>query len=111
VAFSGVFSLRDGVAEEEFLPALRVFYEHLIGKGFASGYRVMRREPLAGFGGSLPPFSYRGELAYPSKELEAEAYEYVKRNEEPVRSLHRAMNMKVARGADFFLESCIETSD
>ena len=107
VAFSGIFSLRDDVTVEDFLPTLHAFYGHLIERGFATGYRILQREPLEGFGKSLPSFSYRGELVYPTTELEAAAYAYVKEDKEPVRSLHRAMNSKVKRGADFFLEKCI----
>jgi hypothetical protein len=29
VGFSGVFALRDGVSEEEFLPKLHAFFQHL----------------------------------------------------------------------------------
>ncbi len=38
------------------------------------------------------------------------AYAYVKKDEEPIRSLHRTMNSKVQQGADFFLEVCISRS-
>ena len=110
VAFSGVFILCDGVNEAEFLPTIHAFYQHLIDAGFACAYRVLRRIPLEGFGETLPPFTYRGELQFPNSEREAAAYAYVKKDEEPVRSLHRAMNSKVERGADFFLEVCISQS-
>src|SRR5437899_7053646 len=46
VSFSGVFALRDGVSEEAFLPRLHAFFQHFIDMGFATGYRVMRREAL-----------------------------------------------------------------
>ena len=49
VSFSGVFALRDGVGEEEFLPRLHAFLQYFIDKGFATSYRVMRREALDGF--------------------------------------------------------------
>ena len=39
--------------------------------GFATGYRVMRREALDGFGKTLPAFTYRGELIYPDLEARA----------------------------------------
>jgi hypothetical protein len=107
IAFSGVFSLRDGVTEQEFLPSLHAFYGHLIERGFATSYRILRREPLEGFGKTLPAFSYRGELRYPTAEREAAAYAYVKEDSEPIRSLHRCMNSKVSHAADFFLERCI----
>ena len=64
VSFSGVFALRDGVSEKEFLPRLHAFFQHFIDMGFATGYRVMRREALDGFGKTLPAFTYRGELVY-----------------------------------------------
>ena len=105
--FSGVFILRDGVSEAEFLPTILAFYQHLIDAGFARAYRVLRRLPLEGFGKTLPPFTYRGELQYPDSEQEDAAYAYVKKDEEPIRSLHRAMNSKVRREADFFLEVCV----
>ena len=34
-AFNGVFELREGVSEEEFLPTLKAFYDHFIEVGFA----------------------------------------------------------------------------
>ena len=104
VSFSGVFALRDGVSEEEFLPRLRAFLQHFIDVGFATGYRIMRREILTGFGSTLPAFTYRGELIYPDLEREHAAYEYVKQRGERVHSLHVAMNSMVKPDADFFLE-------
>jgi hypothetical protein len=77
VSFSGVFSLRDGVGEEEFLPRLHAFLQHFVDMGFATRYRITRREALEGFGKTLPAFTYRGELIYPNLEREQAAYQYV----------------------------------
>ena len=107
VSFSGVFALRDGVSEEEFFPRLHAFFRHFIEMGFATGYRVMRREALDGFGQTLPAFTYRGELFYPDLEREHAAYEYVKQHGEQVNSLNVAMNSLVKSDADFFLETRI----
>jgi hypothetical protein len=107
VSFSGVFALRDGVSEKEFLPRLQAFLQHFIDVGFATHYRVMRREALDGFGKTLPAFTYRGELVYPDLEREHAAYEYVKQHREPVHALHVAMNSLVKPDADFFLETQI----
>jgi hypothetical protein len=102
--FHGLFKLMDGVTEAEFLLAFDAFYSHLVEMGYARNYRVMRRHPLDGFGNTLPPFEYLAEVEFPTLAEDQACYEYVKRNEEPVRSLHRAMNSKVRRGsADFFL--------
>jgi hypothetical protein len=107
VSFSGVFALRDGVSEEQFLPRLHAFFQHFIDVGFAMGYRVMRREALDDFGKTLPAFTYRGELIYRDLEREHAAYEYVKKHGERVNSLHLAMNSMVKPDADFFLETRI----
>jgi hypothetical protein len=40
-------------------------------------------------------------------EREHAAYEYIKQDGEPVRSLHYAMNSKVKPAADYFVETCI----
>jgi hypothetical protein len=87
VSFSGVFALRDGVSEKEFLPRLHAVFQHFIDMGFATGYRVMRREALDGFGKTLPAFTYRGELVHTDLEREHAAYEYVKQHGEQVNSL------------------------
>jgi len=106
--FHSLFTLKDDVSEPEFLIAFEAFYDHLVAMGFARGYRIMRRQPLEGFGKSLPEFEYHAEIEFPSLAGDQACYEYVKRNEEPVRSLHRAMNSKAKSGsADFFLEVCI----
>ena len=107
VSFSGVFALRDGVSENEFLPRLHAFFQHFIDMGFATGYRVMRREALDGFGRTLPAFTYRGELIYPDLVREHAAYEYVKQHGAEVTSLHVAMNSMVKPDADFILETRI----
>jgi hypothetical protein len=107
VSFSSIFTLRDGVSEEEFLPRLHAFYQHFIEMDFATGYRVMRREALEGFGKTIPAFTYRGELIYPDLERERAAYEYVKQHGERVHSLHVSMNSLVRPDADFFLETRI----
>jgi hypothetical protein len=107
VSFSGVFALWEGITEEQFLPRLHAFFQHLIDMGYATGYRVMRREALDDFGKTLPAFTYRGELIYPDSEREHAAYEYVKQHGEQVNSLHVAMNSMVKPDADFFLETRI----
>ena len=96
--------MRDGVSEEEFLPRLHAFFRHFIDMGFATGYRIMRREVLDDFGKTLPAFTYRGELIYPDLEREQAAYEYVKQRGEQVHALHVAMNSLVKSDADFFVE-------
>lgn len=103
VVLHGLFSLAEGVTEAEFTPALEAFYNHLREKGFVLEYSVARRQPLdEGFGMPLPAFDYHTQAVFPDLKADAACYEYVKRDEEPVHSLHRAMNSKVKRGGQHF---------
>lgn len=109
--FHGLFSLKDGITEAEFLLDFDAFYSHLVEMGYARSYRILRRQPLEGFGNTLPRFEYHAEVEFPGLEEDRACYEYVKRNDEPVRSLHQAMNSKVKQGAtDFFLTACVASS-
>jgi hypothetical protein len=101
----GLFALQPGVSIEEFRPAFEAFYGHLEQMGFVCGYCLMQRQPLEErFGAGLPEFDYHVAIEFPSLEHDRACYEYVSKDEEPVRSLHRAMNSKVRRGsARFFL--------
>jgi hypothetical protein len=105
VVLHGLFSLAEGVTEDDFTPALAGFYDHLQEKGFVLEYSLARRQPLVeGFGMPLPAFDYYTQVVFPNLEADAACYEYVKRDEEPVHSLHRAMNSKVKPvGQHFFL--------
>jgi hypothetical protein len=99
----GLFALAKGVSEAEFVPAFEAFYQHLHELGFVRSYRLRRRQPLPGkFGAALPPFELHLEIEFASLAADAACYEYVARDKEPVRSLHRAMNSKVRRGAAHF---------
>jgi hypothetical protein len=50
VTFSGIFALRNGVSEEEFFAEIARLLSAFHRYGVATGYRVMRREALDGFG-------------------------------------------------------------
>jgi len=90
---------------------LEAFYSHLVEMGFARSYRLMRRVPLQGFGATLPSFEYHAEIEFPDLGEDEACYRYVQKDEEPVRSLHRAMNSKVQRGsADLFRGVCISAA-
>jgi uncharacterized protein DUF6614 len=102
----GLFSVNDGVSEAEFTAAFAAFFEHLKEKGFARAFRLMRRHPLPGFGAALPEFAYYVAVEFHDLACDQACYDDVAAEEEPVRSLHRAMNSKVRLGsAHFFLSA------
>ena len=94
------------LTEEEFLPRLHAFFQHFIDMGFATGYRVMRREALDGFGKTLPAFTYRGELIFPTWSGTC-GVRIRQTTWRAGNSLHLAMNSLVKPDADFFLETRI----
>jgi hypothetical protein len=99
----GVFSLKDGVNEAKFKHAFDAFASHLKDQGYATAWRLMKRKPMPEFSRSLPEFSWYAAIGFPSLEWDAACYDYVQKNEEPVKSLHLAMNSKVAKGSNFFV--------
>ena len=101
-ALHSLFTLKPGISEREFLPAFEAFYGHLKDMGYVRSFRVMRRQPLDGFGTPMPEFDYYVKIEFPTLEQDQACYDYVKRNEEPVRSLHRAMNAMVKQGSAYF---------
>jgi hypothetical protein len=103
VALNALFSLREGTVEEEFFSSLRAFHQHLRDVGYARGCRCLKRLPLSGFAERLPAFDYQAIIEFADAKTEAACYDYVQKNQEPVRSLHLAMNSRVAEGAQFYL--------
>jgi hypothetical protein len=101
-ALHGLFTLKAGISEPNFLSAFEAFYGHLKDMGYVRSYRMMRRQPLDGFGAPMPEFDYHVELEFASLEQDQACYDYVKKDEEPVRSLHRAMNSMVKPGSAYF---------
>ena len=97
-----LFTLAHGVAETEFISAFEAFYEHLREMGFVCAYKIVRRQPLEGFGVPLPAFDYDIAIEFPTLKHDQACYDYVKMDQEPVRSLHRAMNSKVKPGTEHF---------
>ena len=100
----GLFNLRGNVSENQFRPAFEAFVAHLAAAGFACGGRLMRRQPLTGFGEELPSFLYYAAIEFFDLGREQACYDYVAAGREPVREIHRAMNALVSRGpAHFFV--------
>jgi hypothetical protein len=100
----GLFDLKEGVVEAEFKHSLDVFVDHLQDKGFVVGCRLMRREPHEGFERGRPSQTYFVAVEFRDLAVEQACYDYVAADQEPIRTLHRAMNSKVEpRSTSFFL--------
>ena len=101
----GLFTLKDEADWGEFRAALGVYVAHLQEKGFAQSWRLMRHKPMPQFDRGLPPFALYAAIDFPDLAHEQACYDYVARNDEPVRSLHHAMNKHVRPGGAHFFVS------
>jgi len=102
VILHALFDLKPGVAEGDFRDALNTFCAHLNDEGYVMTWRWMRQ--IAPPGPAFPRPSQTQFVAFEFRDEEREerCYEYVAANGEPIRALHRAMNLKVERGSAMF---------
>ena len=99
----GLFSLKEDVTLEAFLPALEAYLRHLQAAGYVLGWRVEQRQVLGTFDRGLPDFTHSIAIECPDLAHDAACYQYVSGGTEPVHALHVAMYQQVRPGARFFL--------
>ena len=99
----GLFSLKEDVTLEAFLPALEDYLRHLQAAGYVLRWRVEQRQVLGHFDRGLPEFTHYIAIAFPDLDHDAACYQYVSGRTEPVHSLHVAMYQQVQPGVRFFL--------
>jgi hypothetical protein len=102
VILHALFDLKPGVIERDFRKALEDFCGHLRDEGYVIDWRWMRQIIPPGPSFPRPTQSQFVAFEFSNEEAEQRCYEYVAANAEPIRSLHRAMNSKVARGSAMF---------
>ena len=98
----GLFSLKENVTLEAFLPALDDYLRHLHAAGYVLRWRVEQRQVLGTFDRGLPDFTHSIAIAFPDLAHDA-CYQYVSGRTEPVHALHVAMDQQGQSGARFFL--------
>ena len=99
----GLFSLKENVTLEAFLPALADYLRHLQSAGYVLRWRVEQRQVLGHFDRGLPDFTHYIAIEFPDLDHDAACYQYVRGRTEPVHALHVAMYQQVQAGARFFL--------
>jgi hypothetical protein len=91
----GVFNLREGIELPEFKLAYNAFCIHLSQRGYVHSSRVWRRAYHSGYDANFLEFSIIVEMCFHNYAASLECWRYVEANEEPIRTLHVAMNKKV----------------
>jgi hypothetical protein len=100
----GTFDLRSNTTASEFAVAFDALSRHLNARTFVVEWRLAERSPHSGYDRLPPGTRYYMSMRFPSVETMERCYEYVARNEEPVREFHMAIKSKILPGSQkFFL--------
>jgi hypothetical protein len=102
VILHALFDLKPDVSEGDFKKLLEDFCGHLQTEGYVIGWRWMRQIVPKGPAFPRPPQTHFVAFEFLDEVADERCYEYVAKDEEPIRSLHRAMNSKVERGSAMF---------
>jgi hypothetical protein len=92
----GLFDLKPGIETSAYRKAFEAFCGHLQEQGYVTGWSFMRRAPHPGYDRNPPETAYCVSIDFPDRALAEACYRYVAADEEPLRTLHRMMNGKVA---------------
>jgi hypothetical protein len=102
VILHALFDLKPEVVEGDFKKALEDFCRHLQTEGYLIDWRWMRQIVPNGPAFPRPTQKNFVVIEFLDEMAEERCYEYVAANDEPIRSLHRAMNSKVERKSAMF---------
>ena len=102
VILHALFDLKPDVAEGDFRKALEDFCAHLQESDYMLGWRWMRQIVPPGPPFPRPTQKHFVAFEFTDEETEQRCYDYVAVNDEPIRTLHRAMNSKVQGGTAMF---------
>ena len=108
VTLNALFDLKSGVSEGDFKKALEEFCAHLQKECYVIDWRWMRQIVPPGPSFPRPTQKQFVIFEFVDEAAEQRCFDYVALNEEPIRTLHRAMNSKVERGSAMFFV-CADT--
>ena len=102
ITMHGNFDLIAGIKTADFHQAFDGFCRHLSDVGYVTGWQFAVRTPHAGYDARPPQTKYYVAMHFPSYEIAERCYAYVAADEEPLKTLHRAVNRKVVRETTSF---------
>ena len=104
ITMHGLFDLKPGVECGVFKTAFEAFCTHLREQGYVTRWSFMRRSPHSGYDRNAPETAFYVAVNFPDRARAEDCYRYVAVNQEPLRSLHVAMNSKIVPATTrFFL--------
>jgi hypothetical protein len=91
----GVFNLRKGVDLQTFKQAFDAFCIHLTQRGYVHSFRVWKRAHHSGYDANFPDVEVMVEMSFHDHGASLACWDYVEAHQEPIRTLHIAVNGKV----------------
>ncbi len=91
----GAFNLREGIELSAFKQVYDTFCEHLNQQGYVHSWRLWKRAYHSGYDAQFPDVGVMVEMCFHDHAASLASWGYVKADEEPMRSLHVAVNTKV----------------
>ncbi|WP_282604406.1 DUF6614 family protein [Pelagibius sp. Alg239-R121] len=104
IVMHGLFGLKDDCDEVQFRDSFDAFSGHLKQLNLLITWRFMRQEPHDGYNRRPPEAPYYVSMEFLDNDQAEACWAYVEQDEEPLKSLHRAMNRQV-QNTQFFLSS------
>lgn len=102
IVLHGLFDLRSGVSVADFRSAFQAFHEHLKEERLVTSARFMKHEPHAGYDSRPPRTEFYIAMEFVDRAQAERCWFYVGSGDEPLHSLHVAMNRLVQRASFFF---------
>jgi len=104
ILMHGLFDLKDGVEEGEFCQDFELFSNHLRDVRLVVGGRFMRHQAHDGYNAREPSTEYYVSVEFVDMDQAEACWDYVEKNDEPLKTLHGAVFSKI-RNSAFFLSS------
>ena len=92
IRLHGTFALKDGISDAAYSQAFTAFCAHLKAMNYVAGWSFGRRVAPSGYERLAPDGRYYTAIDFGDMAAAQDCYDYVAADEEPIRSLHRAMN-------------------
>ena len=106
IVMHGFFDLKDGVNEGEFQRSFELFSAHLKELGMLVSWRFMQHQEHQGYNADPPTTRFYVLNEFTDMQQAEQCWDYVEKNDEPLKSLHSAVFSKI-RNSSFFLASDI----
>lgn len=101
----GMFNLRTSTDLERFKNAFDAFSSHLKDQSFVHDWRIFKRSHHDGYDADFPDMAVMVEVRFLNRAAADASWAYVAAGDEPLRSLHRAVNLSIKQSMFVLFEA------